>query len=268
VVNPKQWQTCEAEFNPALCGHTKLPLNFIEPLEMNIRKIVARRAAQELKPGYVVNLGIGMSDGVANVVSEQGDLEKFVFSVEQGIVGGVPVKGLAFGAGWNPTAIIAMCEQFDFYHGGGLDMACLGMAQVDQSGNVNVSKFGKKIPGSGGFIDISQNAKNVTFCGSFTSGRSIIGVKDDRLEISEEGTIRKFLNHVEQITFSGKNATDRGQNVLYVTERAVFELRNARLCLVEIAPGVDLERDILGHMDFKPDIADDLKEMDASLFRA
>jgi propionate CoA-transferase len=267
VVDSKQWQTCDAEYNPALCGVTKIPMDFIEPLEFSVRKIVARRAARELKPGYVVNLGIGMSDGVANVVSEQGNIDDFVFSVEQGIVGGVPVKGLAFGAGWNPSAIIAMSEQFDFYHGGGLDMTCLGMAQVDQFGNVNVSRFGKKIPGSGGFIDISQKAKRVTFCGTFTSGGGSIDVKDGKLVIGEEGKARKFLKSVEQITFSSKNAVAKGQPVLYVTERAVFKLGDGKLVLIEIAPGVDLEKDILAHMDFRPEIAENLKTMDAALFK-
>ena len=266
VVNPDQWQTCAIEYDPALCGHTRIPVDFIEPLEPGLRKIVARRAAMELEPGAVVNLGIGMADGVSNVASEEGIIDKFVFSIEQGIVGGIPTKGKVFGSAYNPDAIIAMCEQFDFYHGGGLDITCLGMAQVDRFGNVNVSRFGNVIAGSGGFIDISQNAKKVVFCGSFTNGAEV-EIKDGQLKIVKEGKIKKCVDRVEQITFSGEFAAKKKQNVYYVTERAVFDLKDNRLRLIETAPGIDLEKDILGQMGFRPLISENLKQMESCLFK-
>ena len=160
VVDPNQWQTSEAEYNPSLCGINKVPMDSITHLEFGLRKFVARRAALELRPGAVVNLGIGISDGVANIAAEEGIIDDFIFSIEMGVVGGVPTKGVIFGAAWNPDCIMSMPSQFDFYHGGGLDMAFLGMGEADSYGNVNVTKLGKRITGSGGFIDISQNAKN------------------------------------------------------------------------------------------------------------
>ncbi len=266
VLNPDQWQTYAVEYDPALCGHTRIPINFIEPLELGLRKIVARRAAMELEPGAIVNLGIGMADGVSNVASEEGIIDQFVFSIEQGIVGGIPTKGKVFGAAYNPDAIIEMCEQFDFYHGGGLDITCLGMAQLDQFGNVNVSRFGNVIAGSGGFIDISQNAKKAVFCGSFTNGAEV-EIKDGKLKILKEGKTKKLVDHVEQITFSGEFATRKKQKVFYVTERAVFDLKDNRLRLIEIAPGIDMEKDIIGQMGFRPLISENLKEMEACIFR-
>ncbi|MCF8095214.1 MAG: acyl CoA:acetate/3-ketoacid CoA transferase [Desulfobacteraceae bacterium] len=267
VHDPNQWQTWESEYNPAICGTHKMPMDAIVPLEFGIRKFVARRAALELKPDAVVNLGIGISDGVANVAAEEGILDDFTFSIEMGIIGGVPTKGIIFGAAWNPHCIISMASQFDFYHGGGLDMAFLGMGQVDRSGNINVSNFGEKIPGSGGFIDISQTAGTVVFCGTFTTGDIQVESVDGELKIIKEGNIKKFINQVNQITFSGKYASDNAQKVFYVTERAVFKLENKELLLMEIAPGIDLQKDVLDQMEFSPAIADDLKVMDPSIFK-
>ncbi len=267
VHDPNQWQTWEAEHNPALCGMVKVPMDSITPLEFGLRKFVARRAALELKPGAVVNLGIGIADGVANVAAEEGILDDFTFSIEMGVVGGVPTKGIIFGAAWNPDCIMSMPSQFDFYHGGGLDMAFLGMGEADPTGNVNVSKLGTKISGSGGFIDISQNAKTVVFCSPFTNGEILVDTKDGKLTILKEGTTKKFRKQVGQISFSGKFATQKGQQVVYVTERAVFKLEKGKMVLTEIAPGIDLQRDVLAQMEFTPEISADLKTMDGAIFK-
>jgi propionate CoA-transferase len=250
VLCPEQWQSAEAEYNPALCGEVRVPMDSMPSLDFGTRKFIARRAALELKPGAVVNLGIGIPDGIANIAAEEGIIDDFVFSIEMGVVGGVPAKGVIFGAAWNPDCIMSMPTQFDFYHGGGLDMAFLGMGEADESGNVNVSKLGKRITGSGGFIDISQNAKTMVFCGTFMNGETV-----------------KFKKHVEQITFSGEFAAKTGQEVLYVTERAVFRLENGKMVLAEIAPGIDVQKDILAHMEFTPEIAPDLKTMDPAIFK-
>ena len=267
VVDPDQWQTAEAEYNPSLCGEVRVPMDSMPSLEFGIRKFVARRAALELRPGAVVNLGIGVPDGVANIAAEEGIIDDFVFSIEMGVVGGVPAKGVIFGAAWNPECIMSMPSQFDFYHGGGLDMAFLGMGEADAYGNVNVSKLGKRITGSGGFIDISQNAKTMVFCGTFTNGEIILDIADGKIGILKDGSTKKFRERVEQITFSGEYATRTGQQVLYVTERAVFRLENGKMVLTEIAPGIDLQKDVLAQMEFVPEIAPDLKTMDPSIFK-
>ena len=267
VVDPGQWQSAEGEYNPGLCGELRVPMSSMPSLEYGIRKFVARRAALELRPGAVVNLGIGVPDGIANIAAEEGIIDDFVFSIEMGVVGGVPAKGLIFGAAWNPECIMSMPSQFDFYHGGGLDMAFLGMGEADMAGNVNVSKLGKRITGSGGFIDISQNAKTTVFCGTFTNGDIVLDVADGRISIVKDGCTTKFRKRVEQITFSGEFATKTGQQVLYITERAVFRLESGRMVLTEIAPGVDLQKDVLGRMDFVPEIAPDLKTMDSAIFK-
>ena len=266
VVVPEQWQTVEAEYNPAFSGEIRVPVQAIAPLPPGVRKFIARRAALELRPDAVVNLGFGIPDGVANVAAEEGIFDRVVFSVEQGIVGGVPAKGAIFGAGTNPDMIVDAPSQFNFYHGGGLHLAFLGAAQIDQHGNVNVSKFGDTIAGCGGFIDISQNAKKVVFCGTFTARGLRASAEDGRLKIESEGAVRKFVAEVEQITFSGRYALERGQDVLYVTERAVFRLTPEGLELLEVAPGTDLERDILAQMDFRPHVHRQPPEMDNRIF--
>ena len=266
VQDEKQWQTSYEEHNFSVCGLNNTPMNSIPPLEFGVRKIVARRASLELKKDAVVNLGIGIADGVANIAAEEEIINDFTFSIEMGITGGVPTKGVLFGASWNPECIYSMSSQFDFYHGGGLDISCLGMGEMDQLGNVNVSRLSNRIPGSGGFIDISQTAKKVVFCGPFTNKGLEIEIKDGKLKILKEGQQKKFVGNVGQISFSGEYATQKGQIVMYVTERAVFELRDGKVVLTEIAPGIDLEKDVLNQMEFEPVLADELTVMNLAIF--
>lgn len=266
VVVPDQPQTCERMYDPVLAGNVKAPMDQIEPLPLDQRKIVARRAAKELKAGNIINLGVGMPSGVAAVAAEDGYINDLNFTVEQGLIGGMPMGGVIFGVSYNPDVTLDQTLQFNFYDGGGLDAAFLGMAQTDQKGNINSSKTGKLLSGCGGAINISQNAKKVVFCGTFTAKGLKISVENGQLKILSEGEIKKFVDTVDQITFSGEYANKVDQPVLYVTERAVFELTKDGLELIEIAPGVDLQKDILDQMTFAPIVSKDLKLMDADIF--
>ena len=259
-------QTYGTHYNHAYSGRQRVPLDRIEPMALDERKIIARRCAFELPLGGVVNLGIGMPEGVAAVAAEERILKYVTLTAEPGIVGGIPQGGLDFGAALNPEAVIAQNQQFDFYDGGGLDLACLGMAQVDMDGNVNVSRFGRKLAGAGGFINISQNAKKLLFAGTFTAGGLKVELANGSLRIASEGRSPKFIDRVEQTTFSGTYAAETGQPVYYVTERCVFRLTPAGMELTEIAPGLDIEMDILGQMSFKP-IVNDPRPMNPLIFR-
>jgi propionate CoA-transferase len=261
------FQTENTHYNPSYSGQVRTPLSGVRPIPLSERKVIARRCALELAPHTVLNLGVGIPADVGTVVSEEGVGDAVIMTTEAGAIGGVPAGLKDFGHAYNPEALVDMHSQFDFYDGGGLDMCVLGLAQTDQDGNVNVSKFGGRVAGAGGFINISQAAKKLIFAGTFTAGGLDVAVSDGGLKIRTEGRARKFLEHVEQITFSGHYAAGTGQTVLYVTERAVFQLVDGSMTLIEIAPGVDLQTGVLDQMDFAPQISPDLALMPAGIFR-
>jgi propionate CoA-transferase len=255
------------ENRPECSGDARIPVSEVAIEKMGPRKVIGRRGAFELKPGMLVNLGIGVPDSVASVANEEGIVDRITLTIENGVMGGIPLPGLGIGVAVNPVAIVKEPDMFDLYDGGGIDLSCLGAAEIDEKGNVNVSKFAGRFVGPGGFINISQNAKEVCFCGTFTAGKAEYEIKDGRLNIIRDGEGIKFVKKVEQITFSGEYAAESGQTILYLTERAVFRLTGEGIVLTEIAPGVDLEKHILAKMEFKPLVAKDLKTMDQRIFR-
>ncbi len=267
VIAPAEhhMQTFAEQFNPVYAGKLRVPKQHIETMPLCTRKVIGRRAAMEIRPHMIGNLGIGFPEAVPPVAAEEGVLDWVTFTVEPGPIGGMPVGGLSFGAAINMECLIEEPQMFDYYDGGGLDITFLGMAQIDAQGNNNVSRFANKFPGCGGFINISQNAKKVVFMGTFTTGGLQALIKDGQLTILKEGRIKKFIKQVEQITYSGEYGVQRGQDVLYITERAVFRLGRQGIELIEIMPGIDLEKDILSQMDFKPKIADGLRTLEKRL---
>lgn len=260
-------QTYTTHYDHAFSGRLRGVVDELPPMPFDMRKMIARRATMELPINGVVNLGIGMPEGVGTVANEEGLLAHIMLTTEAGVLGGVPQSGLDFGAAINAESIIQTNQQFDFYDGGGLDLACLGMAEVDQHGNVNVSRFKDRFAGAGGFINISQNARKLVFVGTFTAKGLKVSAQDNTLKIDNEGAVHKFIENVEQITFNGKYAASQGQEVLYVTERCVFRLTENGLELSEVAPGIDVRKDILAHMAFTP-IINNPKIMNPAIFNA
>jgi propionate CoA-transferase len=268
VAEPQEHrQTVATQYNAAYAGEFRAPRASLVSSALDERKIIARRAAFELPPNGIINLGIGMPSGVAAVANEEHISHLLTLTVESGVIGGIPSAGGDFGTGVNMDAVIDETQQFDFYDGGGLDMTCLGMAECDEAGNVNVSRFGGRLTGAGGFINISQNARLVVFAGTFTGNGLKVAVENGELRILEEGKQRKFLKKVGQITFNGQYAYDRGKPVYYVTERCVFRRVRRGLALIEVAPGIDVARDILAHMDFES-IIGEYAIMDPRIFSA
>ncbi len=269
VAEPERHsQTFAEQFNPAYVRQGDIALLDLPAMEQGPRRIISARAFQEIRPGSIVNLGIGMPEGVAQIAREKKRLDEMVMTVEAGPIGGVPAGGLSFGASSFPHAIISQPNMFDFYDGSGLDVAFLGMAECDRKGNVNVSKFSGRVAGIGGFMNIAQTAKKVVFTGTFTAGGLETAWQDGRLRIVGEGRHRKFVSAVEHVTFSGEYALrkSRRQDILFVTERAVFRLTDGGVELAEIAPGIDLQKQVLALMDFAPAVSPNLKTMDPDVF--
>jgi len=267
VAEPEfHMQNYDVQYNPALSGEIRAPLETIRPLPLDEKKVALRRAAMELTPHAVVNLGVGLPSSVGNVTNEEKIADRITLTVDPGIYGGVPLAGYGFGAALNYSASIEHASQFDFIDGGGIDIACLGFAECDKQGNVNASRFSGRVSGCGGFINISQNSKKVVFIGTFTSGGLETRIENGRLCIEKEGKHRKFVEQVGQVTFSGERAGREGRSVVYVTERCVFALREDGLELAEVAPGIDVHKDVLDQLPFSP-IVFQPKDMDSALFR-
>jgi len=254
VEDPGQQQFYGLSYDPAVSGSRRAHLGALSaevPSKLE-RRIVARRAAMELRPGASLNFGFGMPGGIFGVVAERGNAAGLWMSLEQGTHNGRMLDDSLFGAARNPDAILPSIEQFDYYSGGGIDIAFLGMGEADSAGNVNVSHLGGNLIGPGGFIEIAQNARKVVFCGTFDAQGARLEWSGGRLQVLQPGAVRKFVNRVERITFAAAYARRTGQEVLYITERAVFKLAAGGLELIELAPGIQLERDILPYMDFRP----------------
>ncbi len=266
VVHPEQMMTYETRFDPAMAGMSRAPVASIAPEPLNARQVIARRAARELAPGAVVNFGFGIPDAVAALVVDDVRAGRVLQTIEHGIYGGELLTGNLFGFSRNATAMIDAPTQFDYYAGGGLDIAFLGFGEFDEAGNVNASKLGGVAVGPGGFIDIAQNARKVVFCGTFDAKGTKLEIGGGTLHVVAAGQIGKLVRAVDQITFSGAEALKRGQDVWYVTERAVFRLTKNGVTLVEIAPGVDVSRDVTARMAFAPSIAEFVGVMPAACF--
>lgn len=269
VARPENHHQTYAEaYNPAYCKHQGDNTDIVlDHMPLDERKVICRRAAMEIRDQAIVNLGIGIPEGIAKVTDEEGTRDQMILTVEAGAIGGAPAAGLSFGATLNPEAIIDQGAIFDFYDGGGIDKAFLGMAEADKHGDVNVSKFGSRLAGAGGFINITQSSKEVVFCGTFTAGGLKTEVGDGKITIVNEGKHSKFVDSVEHVTFNAKYACGKGHLILYITERAVFEMQDEGIVLTEIAPGIDLDRDVIGQMGFRPLVSPDLKLMDERIFR-
>jgi acyl CoA:acetate/3-ketoacid CoA transferase len=268
VVDPSQSMGYDVVYDPILSGEIKGPPSPPAAAPFTVRQLIARRAADELSDCAVLNYGFGIPDGVAKLVAERGHLDRYYQTIEHGTYGGELLDGTLFGYARNATAMIDGPSQFDFYSGGGLDLAFLGFGEIDAAGNVNVSKLGGVTVGPGGFIDIAQNARKVVFCGTFDARGTELEIGAGRLAIRRHGEVAKLVGQVEQITFSGREALKRAQEVLYVTERAVFRLTGEGVALTEVAPGVDLRKDVLARMQFEPRVPEKPATMAAAHFTA
>ena len=266
VVDPEQRQGYEMVYDPAISGECRDDLHKPTQLEFSVRQAVARRACQELHDGAVINYGFGIPDHVAAIVESEGRQDRYYQTIEHGTYGGSLLTGTLFGYARNPTCMIDAPSQFDFYSGGGLDIAFLGFGQIDREGNVNVSKLAGTTVGPGGFIDIAQNARKTIFCGTFDAKGTEYLIGNGRLQVKQPGAVRKFVNAVDQITFSGSQARLQSQEILYVTERAVFKLGQEGLLLTEVAPGIDVKRDVIDQMDFEPLITQSPAIMDTQIY--
>jgi propionate CoA-transferase len=267
VVDKEQRQTYMTYYDPSYSGELRIPTDDIRSLPFGPRKVIVRRAALELFPGAICNLGAGVSTGISPTAAEEGVLDSVILTNEQGIIGGAPISGRDSGGGQNFAAMIEQPSQFDFYDGGGLDLAFLSFAEVDAQGNVNVSRFGDRIVGPGGFINIAQNARCVVFSGMLTAGELDVGWENGQTVIRKEGKHKKFVRKLEQICYNAAMGRERGQTTYFVTERAVFKVGAQGLELIEVAPGVDVERDVVANMEFRPAISPKLKVMDARIFQ-
>jgi acyl CoA:acetate/3-ketoacid CoA transferase len=271
VVDPEQRQNTGIAYDPAISGEIRTAQLPIEPAPLGPEKIIARRALCQIHRGDTVNLGFGISSLVPTIAYEEGVYEKLNFTVEQGSIGGLPLTGFAFGASHNPEAIVDSAAQFDLIDGGGISVGCLAFAEVDGSGNANVSRLVAQphvLAGAGGFIDLSQGLRKIVFCGTLTAGGLDVRVEDGRLCIVQDGRFQKFVAQTQHVTFSGQRAVEAGQEIWYVTERCVFRLTNDGLALVEVAPGVDADRDIRSRVGFPLRESTDCRPMDERIFRA
>jgi propionate CoA-transferase len=264
-VDPDQWQTYITQDSPYYAGALRKPVTAEPPLPLDVRKLIARRSLLEFPPGAICNLGFGISQLIGRVAWEEGITDQLVLTVEQGIFGGVPVAGNEGGAGFNYQAMIDQPDMFGFYDGGGLDVASLSFAEVDAAGNVNVHAFEGRVRGPGGFPNISTRTGRICFVGTLTAQGLQLEI-DGGVRIVREGSLAKFVPQVRQVSFNAGLARERGQQVRYITDRAVFALADDGLVLTEVAPGIDVERDVLGRMGFRPRVAEDLAAMDRRLY--
>ena len=267
VVDPDQWQNYAEPFDPSLCGEVTRPLATLKPDPLGPRRVIARRAAFELSTGAAFNLGVGVSAAIPNVVAEEGIEDLITLTVEAGVIGGIPGEALYFGSSYNPRAIMDQAYMFDFYCGGGLDVAFVSFAEVDSEGNVNVTRFGNRNDGAGGFIEITQNSKKIIFSGTLTGGGLKVAVADGEVRIDQEGSIKKFVPRVNQVSYNGHLGQERGQETMFISERAVLRMADEGLVVTEIAPGVRLQEDVLDQLSFEVKVSPDLKPMDSRIFR-
>ncbi|MGB3274845.1 MAG: CoA-transferase [Castellaniella sp.] len=268
VVDPEQRMSYDLSYDPTISGERAGPARALAAEASPVRALIARRAYQELREGAILNFGVGIGEGVARLIAERGETDRYYQTIEHGTYGGSLLMGQLFGFAQSPSAMIDGPSQFDFYAGGGLDISFLGFGELDARGDVNVSRLGGLTVGPGGFMDIAQNARKVVFCGTFDTKGGDVSVTPEGLRVNRQGSVRKLVERVEQITYSGAEALRRGHEALFVTERAVFELSHAGLVLTEVAPGIDVRRDVLDHMGFAPLVPAEPRRMDLSLFES